>query len=376
MDFRLSEEEVIIQETVRNLAQEKLAPRAAEVDEKSLWPEENLRELAELGLFGTILDERYGGASASTMSYSVTLEEIAKACASTSVITSVTTMVGLAIQREGNEEQKEKWVSKIATGEEIGAFCLTEPSAGSDAGSLKTVAKVEGDMVHINGQKLWITNAAHAGIFLVMANENPEQGSRGISAFIVEKGTPGLKINAPEKKMGLNGSHTSAVFFDDVKVPIENRIGEKGKGLPIALKSLDTGRIGIASQALGIGQAAFDAAVNYSKEREQFGKPIGKFQGVGFRLADMRMKLDAGRLLTRRAAWMKDQGMKHTVESSIAKAFTTEAAFDITASAIRTHGGMGFSKELPVERYHRDIQATLLYEGTNDIQRIVISRGL
>ncbi len=376
MDFRLSEEDALIQETVRDLAQEKFVKRAVEVDEKSLWPEQNLKELAELGLLGTILDEKYGGAGASTMAYSVTLEEIAQACASTSVITSVTTMVGLAIQREGNEEQKEKWVSKIATGEEIGAFCLTEPGAGSDAGSLKTTATVEGDSVRINGQKLWITNAAHSGIFLVMAKENPELGSKGISAFVVEKDTPGLKINAPEKKMGLNGSHTSAVYFDDVVVPIENRIGEKGKGLSIALKSLDTGRIGIASQALGIAQAAFDAAVSYSKEREQFGKPIGQFQGVGFRLADMRMKLDAARLLTRRAAWMKDQGMRHTVESSIAKAFATEAAFDITAGAIRTHGGMGFSKELPVERYHRDIQATLIYEGTNDIQRLVISRGL
>jgi acyl-CoA dehydrogenase len=376
MDFTLGEEDLLIQSTVRDLAEKKFVPRAAKIDEESIWPEENLKELGELGLLGTILDQKYGGAGASTLSYAVTLEEIAKACASTSVITSVTTMVGNAIQREGSEEQKEKYIPKISNGEIIGAFCLTEPSAGSDAGSLKSTAVVERDQIILNGQKLWISNAHHAGVFLVMANENPEQGAKGISAFLIDKDTPGLTIGKPEKKTGLNGSLTAAIFMDNVKIPLENRLGESGKGFSIALKSLDTGRIGIAAQAVGIAQAAFNSSVQYAKEREQFGKPIGEFQGVSFRLADMKMKLDAARLLTYRAAWMKDKGKKHTMESSIAKAYATEAAFDITAAAIRTHGGMGFSKELPIERYHRDIQATLLYEGTNDIQRVVISRNL
>ncbi len=376
MDFNLSEDDKLIQETVRDLAMNKFAPRADEIDKKSIFPEQNIKELAELGLLGTILDPAYGGAGASTISYSVTLEEIAKACASTSVITSVTTMVGLAIQRNGTEEQKEKWVTKIASGEIIGAFCLTEPTAGSDAGSLKTSATVDGDEIVLNGQKLWITNAAHAGVFLVMANENPSLGHKGISAFVVESGSEGLEIGAPEKKMGLNGSHTCAVFFDNVRIPIENRLGEQGKGFSIALASLDTGRIGIASQALGIGEAAYQASVNFAKERNQFGQPIYNFQGVSFRIADMKMKLEAARLLTRKAAWMRDKGMKHTMESSMAKAFATEVACEVTQNAIKTHGGMGFSKELPVERYHRDIQATLLYEGTNDIQRVVMVKNI
>jgi alkylation response protein AidB-like acyl-CoA dehydrogenase len=371
MDFNLSDEEEIIQSTVRDLAQDSFKSRANEIDERSLFPEKNLKELAELGLLGSIIDEQYGGAGASTMSYSLILEEIAQTCASTSVIVSVTTMVGLAIQRSGNEEQKQKYIHRISEGQTLGAFCLTEPDAGSDPAAMKTTAVLEGDNYVLDGQKLWITNATHSDIFLVMANEDPQLGRKGISAFIVEKS----KIKN-EKKMGLNGSHTCAIFFDNVEIPKENRIGERGEGLGIALKSLDTGRIGIASQALGIGQAAFDASVEYARERQQFGKSIGKFQGVSFKIADMKMKLDTSRLVTRKAAWMKDNGYNHTMESSIAKAYSTEAAFDITAQAIRVHGGMGFSKELPLERYHRDIQATLIYEGTNEIQRLVISRNL
>ncbi|MCE7736757.1 MAG: acyl-CoA dehydrogenase [Candidatus Heimdallarchaeota archaeon] len=379
MDFNLSEEEDIIQSTIRDLAQNKFKPRSEKIDHESQFPEENLKELSELGLMGSIIDETYGGAGASTLSYSLILEEIAQACASTSVITSVTTMVGLAIQRAGSEDQKQKYIPQIADGSTLGAFCLTEPGAGSDAAAIKTTAKLEGDNYLLDGQKLWITNAAHSDIFLVMANEDPAIGRKGISAFVVEKSkvTEGkFTIGPPEKKMGLNGSHTCAIFFDNVHIPKENRIGTKGEGLGIALKSLDTGRIGIASQALGIGQAAFDASLDYAKERHQFGKSIGKFQGISFKIAEMKMKLDTARLVTRKAAWMKDQGMKHTMESSIAKAYATEAAFDITAQAIRVHGGMGFSKELPLERYHRDIQATLIYEGTNEIQRLVISRNL
>lgn len=376
MDFKLSDDEQLIQETVSALATDKFRPRAANIDANALWPEQNIKELGELGLFGTIIDEKYGGAGASTLSYAITLEEIAKACASTSVITSVTTMVGLAIQREGTESQKEKYLPKIVNGDIIGSFCLTEPNAGSDAGSLKTTATVKNDTVILNGQKLWITNAKHAGVYLIMAKETPELGAKGISAFLVDANTPGLVVNEPEKKMGLSGSHTSAVFLDNIEIPLENRLGTQHKGFAIALKSLDTGRIGIAAQALGIGQAAYEDSVKFAKEREQFGQPIANFQAISFRLANMKMKLDASRLLIYKAAWMKDQGIRHTKESSIAKAFATEAAFDVTADAIRIHGGMGFSKELAIERYHRDIQATLLYEGTNDIQRIVIARNI
>ncbi len=379
MDFKLSDDEQMILEIVRDLAQSKFKQRATEIDEKSLFPMENIKELAELGLLGSIISDDIGGSGSSTMSYSIILEEIAQACASTSVIVSVTTMVGKAIDREGNEEQRNKFVPSIAEGKVLGAFCLTEPEAGSDAAALKTVAVLEGDDYILNGQKLWITNAAHSEIFLVMAIEDPDLGRKGISAFIVEKSkiTSGkMTIGEPEKKMGLHGSHTCAVFFDEVRIPKENRLGKLGDGIKIALKSLDTGRIGIASQALGMAQAAFDEAVSYAKEREQFGRSIGKFQGVSFKIAEMKMKLDAARLVTRRAAWMNDQGMNHTMESSIAKAFTTEAASEITAEAIRVHGGMGFSKELPLERYHRDIQATLIYEGTNEIQRLVIARSL
>jgi butyryl-CoA dehydrogenase len=379
MDFKLSEDDAIIQSTVRALVEDNFLARAAEVDRDSRFPEENIRDLADLGLLGSLISPEYGGAGTSTMAYSVILEEIARACASTSVITSVTTMVGLAIERDGSEDQKHAYATPIAEGDTLGAFCLTEPGAGSDPAAMKTTAKLEDDQYILNGEKIWVTNGAHSNIFLVMANEDQSLGRRGISAFIVDKNQVNegqFEIGSPEKKMGLNGSHTCPIFFKDVGIPKENRLGVKGQGLGIALKSLDTGRIGIASQALGIGQAAFEAAVEYAKEREQFGRQIGKFQGVSFKIANMKMKLEAARLLTRKAAWMGDQQLTHTLESSIAKAYATESAFDITSQAIRVHGGMGYSKELPLERFHRDITATLLYEGTNEIQRLVISRNL
>ncbi len=372
MDFELSEDEKLILDAVRSVVNDKVRPLSTKVDDESYFPHENIEALGELGLFGSILHQEYGGADASSLTYSLILEEIAKACASTSVISSVTTMVGLAIQREGSPEQKSKWIPKIINGEVIGAFCLTESQAGSDPSNMKTKAKIIGDTIHITGQKLWITNASHAGVFLVMAKEDPH----GISAFLVDSKSKGITVNSPEKKMGLNGSHTSAVYFDDVEIPLTERLGNPGQGLRIALKSLDTGRIGIASQALGIGEAAFEIAREYARDRVQFGRPIHEFQAVGFRIAEMRMKLDASRLLIQKACWMRDKGLNHTMESSIAKAFSTEAAEWVTSAAIKTLGGMGFSKEFPLERYHRDIQATLIYEGTNDIQRLVIKRSI
>ncbi|MDH5403339.1 MAG: acyl-CoA dehydrogenase family protein [Candidatus Heimdallarchaeota archaeon] len=379
MDFNLTEDEQIIQSTIRDLAQTRFKDRARDIDLNSIYPSKNIKELAELGFMGSIIDEEYGGAGGSTITYSLVLEEIAKACASTSVIVSVATMVALAIQREGTNAQKENFIPRITSGQTLGAFCLTEPQAGSDPSRMKTKAELVGDDYILSGQKLWITNAAHSDIFLIMAREISDSNENSISAFIVDKTKiePNtLQIGEPEKKIGLNGSHTCALFLDNLTIPKENKLGQSGKGLSIALKSLDTGRIGIASQAIGIGSAAFEDSLNFAQEREQFGRRIGKFQGISFKFADMKMKLEASRLLTYKAAWLRDQGLNHTLESSIAKAYSTETANEITSNAVRIHGGMGISKELPIERYHRDVQATLIYEGTNEIQRLVIAREL
>ena len=379
MNFLLTEEEILIRDTIKDLSLSKFKDRATDIDSRKLFPTQNISELAELGLLGSIIDEKYGGAGSSILSYALILEEIAKSCASTSVITSVTTMVARAIEKAGSEKQKTDFLPRITSGETLGAFCLTEANAGSDPSSLQTSAKIKGNSYIINGEKLWVTNAPHADILLVMANENPDLGHKGISAFIIDKSqilSGDLKVGEPENKMGLNGSHTSPIFFNNVEIPIENKLSESGKGLSIALNSLDIGRIGIAAQATGIADAAFEASLAYSKQREQFNQPISKFQGISFKLADMKMKLEVARTMTHKAAWMADQGLKHTLESSMAKTIASENAFDITSNAIKIHGGMGYSKEYPLERYLRDVQATLIYEGTNEIQRLVISRSL
>lgn len=379
MNFLLTEEEILIRDTIKDLSLSKFKDRATDIDSRKLFPTQNISELAELGLLGSIIDEKYGGAGSSILSYALILEEIAKSCASTSVITSVTTMVARAIEKAGSEKQKTDFLPRITSGKTLGAFCLTEANAGSDPSSLQTSAKIKGNSYIINGEKLWVTNAPHADILLVMANENPDLGHKGISAFIIDKSqilSGDLDVGEPENKMGLNGSHTSPIFFNNVEIPIENKLSESGKGLSIALNSLDIGRIGIAAQATGIADAAFEASLAYSKQREQFNQPISKFQGISFKLADMKMKLEVARTMTHKAAWMADQGIKHTLESSMAKTIASENAFDITSNAIKIHGGMGYSKEYPLERYLRDVQATLIYEGTNEIQRLVISRSL
>ena len=379
MNFLLTEEEILIRDTINDLSLSKFKDRATDIDSRKLFPTQNISELAELGLLGSIIDEKYGGAGSSILSYALILEEIAKSCASTSVITSVTTMVARAIEKAGSEKQKTDLLPRITSGETLGAFCLTEANAGSDPSSLQTSAKIRGNSYIINGEKLWVTNAPHADILLVMASENPDLGHKGISAFIIDKSeilSGNLEVGEPENKMGLNGSHTSPIFFNNVEIPIENKLSESGKGLSIALNSLDIGRIGIAAQATGIADAAFEASLAYSKQREQFNQPISKFQGISFKLADMKMKLEVARTMTHKAAWMADQGLKHTLESSMAKTIASENAFDITSNAIKIHGGMGYSKEYPIERYLRDVQATLIYEGTNEIQRLVISRSL
>jgi len=379
MNFLLTEEEILIRDTIKDLSLSKFKDRATDIDSRKLFPTQNISELAELGLLGSIINEKYGGAGSSILSYALILEEIAKSCASTSVITSVTTMVARAIEKAGSEKQKTDFLPRITSGETLGAFCLTEANAGSDPSSLQTSAKIRGNSYIINGEKLWVTNAPHADILLVMASENPDLGHKGISAFIIDKSqisSGDLEVGEPENKMGLNGSHTSPIFFNNVEIPIENKLSESGKGLSIALNSLDIGRIGIAAQATGIADAAFEASLAYSKQREQFNQPISKFQGISFKLADMKMKLEVARTMTHKAAWMADQGLKHTLESSMAKTIASENAFDITSNAIKIHGGMGYSKEYPLERYLRDVQATLIYEGTNEIQRLVISRSL
>ena len=379
MNFLLTEEEILIRDTIKDLSLSKFKDRATDIDSRKLFPTQNISELAELGLLGSTIDEKYGGAGSSILSYALILEEIAKSCASTSVITSVTTMVARAIEKAGSEKQKTDFLPRITSGKTLGAFCLTEANAGSDPSSLQTSAKIKGNSYMINGEKLWVTNAPHADILLVMANENPDLGHKGISAFIIDKSqilSGDLEVGEPENKMGLNGSHTSPIFFNNVEIPIENKLSESGKGLSIALNSLDIGRIGIAAQATGIADAAFEASLAYSKQREQFNQPISKFQGISFKLADMKMKLEVARTMTHKAAWMADQGLKHTLESSMAKTIASENAFDITSNAIKIHGGMGYSKEYPLERYLRDVQATLIYEGTNEIQRLVISRSL
>ncbi|MEK9715268.1 MAG: acyl-CoA dehydrogenase family protein [Candidatus Heimdallarchaeota archaeon] len=379
MNFLLTEEEILIRDTIKDLSLSKFKDRATDIDSRKLFPTQNISELAELGLLGSIIDEKYGGAGSSILSYALILEEIAKSCASTSVITSVPTMVARAIEKAGSEKQKTDFLPRITSGKTLGAFCLTEANAGSDPSSLQTSAKIKGNSYIINGEKLWVTNAPHADILLVMANENPDLGHKGISAFIIDKSqilSGDLEVGEPENKMGLNGSHTSPIFFNNVEIPIENKLSESGKGLSIALNSLDIGRIGIAAQATGIADAAFEASLAYSKQREQFNQPISKFQGISFKLADMKMKLEVARTMTHKAAWMADQGLKHTLESSMAKTIASENAFDITSNAIKIHGGMGYSKEYPLERYLRDVQATLIYEGTNEIQRLVISRSL
>ena len=379
MNFLLTEEEILIRDTIKDLSLSKFKDRATDIDSRKLFPTQNISELEELGLLGSIIDEKYGGAGSSILSYALILEEIAKSCASTSVITSVTTMVARAIEKAGSEKQKTDFLPRITSGKTLGAFCLTEANAGSDPSSLQTSAKIKGNSYMINGEKLWVTNAPHADILLVMANENPDLGHKGISAFIIDKSqilSGDLEVGEPENKMGLNGSHTSPIFFNNVEIPIENKLSESGKGLSIALNSLDIGRIGIAAQATGIADAAFEASLAYSKQREQFNQPISKFQGISFKLADMKMKLEVARTMTHKAAWMADQGLKHTLESSMAKTIASENAFDITSNAIKIHGGMGYSKEYPLERYLRDVQATLIYEDTNEIQRLVISRSL
>ena len=375
MRFELSEEQLQIQEMVRNLARKSFAPGAARIDEESLYPLENTRRLAELGLLGMLFPVPYGGSEAGAVAYNIALREVASGCASTAVGMAVTSMVGETIWRFGDEEQRRKYLPGLASGSiGAGAFALTEPSAGSDAGSMKTFAEEDGDTYVLSGSKSFITNGTHAGVTIVLAVTQKEP--RQITAFIVERGTPGFAAGRPERKLGLKGSDTATLSFDECRIPKRNRLGASGEGFKIALSALDGGRIGIASQAIGIARAALDTAAAYAKERKQFGQPIADFQAIQWMLADSATELDAAQLLVYRAACLKDQGRPYTRESSMAKLFASEAGNRACHKAVQILGGYGYVSEYPVERHLRDVRVTTIYEGTSEVQRMVISRSM
>jgi acyl-CoA dehydrogenase len=376
MNLHFTEEQEMMRKMVRDFAASEIAPFIEKM-ENGEFPREILRKMGQLGLMGIPVPEQYGGAEMDFTSYIIAINELSKVSATMGVILSVHTSVGTnPILYFGTEEQKQKYVPKLASGEYLGAFCLTEPSAGSDAASLKSRAVRDGDDYVINGSKVFITNGGEADVYIVFAKTNPELGSKGVSAFIVEKNTPGLVIGKDEKKMGLHGSRTVQLTFEDMRVPAENLLGAPGEGFKIAMANLDVGRIGIAAQALGIAEAALSAATEYAKQRYQFGKPIAAQQGIGFKLADMATSVEAAKLLVYRAADLRQRGEKCGMEASMAKLFATRTAVEVATEAIQVFGGYGYTEDYPVERYFRDAKVTEIYEGTSEIQRIVISKYL
>ncbi len=377
MDFTLTEEHLMIRKAARDFAQNELLPGVIERDEKMEYPAEQMRKMAELGFMGMMVDPKYNGGGMDTISYVIAMEEISKVDNSCSVAMSVNnSLVCWGIEEYGSEGLKQKYLTKLATGEWLGAFCLSEPEAGSDATSQRTTAINKGDYYLLNGTKNWITNAGAADVFVVIAQSNPEKRHHGINAFLVERNWEGVSIGVKEKKLGIRSSYTNSVLFDDVKVPKANRLGEEGTGFKYAMKTLAGGRIGIAAQALGIAAGAYERALAYAKERKAFGKPIAEHQAIAFKLADMATEIDAARLLVYRAAWLKDQGKDYSVASSMAKLFASEVAMKTTVEAVQIHGGYGYVQEYHVERLMRDAKITQIYEGTSEIQRIVISRAI
>ncbi|MBN8694446.1 MAG: acyl-CoA dehydrogenase [Bacteroidetes bacterium] len=377
MHFELTEEHLMIQKAAREFAQNELKPGVIERDEQQKFPTEQVKKMAELGFLGMMVDPKYGGGGMDAISYVLAMEEISKVDASCSVIMSVNnSLVCWGLESFGTEEQKQKYLVPLAKGEKIGAFCLSEPEAGSDATSQKTTAIDMGDHYLLNGTKNWITNGNSASVYLVMAQTNVEAGHRGINCLIVEKGMPGFTVGPKENKMGIRASDTHSLMFDNVKVPKANRIGEEGFGFKFAMKTLGGGRIGIASQALGIASGAYELALAYSKERKAFGKEISKHQAIQFKLADMATRIEAARLMIFRAAWLKDRHLPMDKESAMAKVYASETAMWVTTEAVQIHGGYGYVKEYHVERLMRDAKITQIYEGTSEVQRIVISRAL
>ena len=374
MDLELTEEQQLLQKSVREFAESEVRPLAKELDETGHFPRELFKKAAELGLTGVTFPESEGGAGFDHVAYTIVIEEISRCCASTGVILSGHNSLYCApVHRYGTEEQKKKLLVPFARGERIGCFALTEPQAGSNAAALQTKAARKRDTYVINGTKAWITNGGAADAAIVYVNTDPAKGEKGITALVVEKGAPGFKIGKEEKKLGINATACCELIFTDCEVPRGNRIGNEGEGYKIALSTLDGGRIGVGAQAVGIAQGAFEAAVKYSQERMAFGHPISQFQAIQFMLADMATEIDAARLLVRKAAWKQDTGARFTMDAAIAKLFASEMSTRVTHKAIQIHGGNGYSREYPVERNYRDARITEIYEGTSEIQRLVIS---
>lgn len=377
MYFSLTEEQIAVRDAAREFARRELLPGVIDRDAKMQFPKEQVQKMAEMGFLGMMVSPEYGGGGMDTISYVLAMEEISKIDNSCSVIMSVNnSLVCWGIEKMGTEAQKQKYLPKLTSGEWIGSFCLSEPEAGSDATSQKTTAEDKGDHYVLNGTKNWITNGSSSSLHLVMAQANPEAGARGICTFIVEAGWKGVAIGAKEDKLGIRSSDTTSIMYNDVIVPKENLLGPAGDGFKFAMKTLTGGRIGIASQALGIASGAYELAVNYSKERKTFGKPISSHQAIAFKLADMATEIEAARLMVLRAAWMKDQGLDFGTAAAMAKLYASEVAMRHTVEAVQVHGGYGFVKEYHVERLMRDAKITQIYEGTSEVQRIVISRAI
>lgn len=377
MNFNFTEEQLAVRDAARDFAQKELLPGVIERDNKQEFPKEQIKMLGELGFMGMMVDPKYGGSGMDTVSYVLAIEEISKVDASTSVCMSVNnSLVCWGLENFGTEEQKQKYLRPLASGEKIGAFCLSEPEAGSDATSQRTIAEDKGDHYLLNGTKNWITNGNTASTYIVMAQTNPEKKHKGINALIVEKGMEGFTVGKKEDKLGIRGSDTHSLMFQDVKIPKENRIGDDGFGFTFAMTTLNGGRIGIASQALGIASGALELSLKYAQERKAFGVEIAKHQAIQFKLADMATQVEAARLLCIKAAQKKDAGEDFSMEGAMAKLFASDVAMKYTVEAVQIHGGYGFVKEFHVERLMRDAKITQIYEGTSEIQRIVISRGL
>ena len=377
MDFSLTEEHIMIRDAARDFAQTELLPGVIERDNKQEFPQELVRKMGDLGFMGIMVDPKYGGSGMDAISYVLVMEELSKIDASASVIVSVNnSLVCYGLETYASEIQKEKYLTKLATGEFVGAFCLSEPEAGSDATSQATTAEDKGDHYLINGTKNWITSGGRADVYLVIAQTDREKGHKGINAFIIEKGAEGFHVGPKEDKLGIRGSDTHTLQFNDVKVPKENRIGADGFGFTFAMKTLSGGRIGIAAQALGIAAGGYELALKYSKERKAFGTEICNHQAIAFKLADMYTEIEAARMLVMKAAWDKDQGNNYDMSSAMAKLYASKVAMEQTVEAVQIHGGNGFVKDYHVERLMRDAKITQIYEGTSEIQKIVISRGI
>jgi butyryl-CoA dehydrogenase len=383
MDFSLSSDQLLIRDTVRQFMETEMRPILREYEREGKFPAEQLRKLGDLGCCGMLVPEEWGGAGTDTVSYALMLEEVARVCASTAVALSVTnSVVGVPVWKFGSEAQKKKYLTPLSRGEILGAFCLTEPQAGSDAAGIQTRAVREGDHYVLNGTKAWVTNGGVSGVYLVFAKTDPDAGARGVTAFLVEPSFPGFRISRYEEKMGLHLSRSAEIVFDNCSVPVENRLGEEGQGLKIALESLDGGRVGIAAQALGLAQGAMEAAARYAKQRRTFGRPIAEYQAIQWMLADMQTEIEAARALTHYAAFMRDKESRVPgsgrlgSHASRAKLYASEMANRVAYRAVQVHGSVGYSRETDVERYYRDARVLTIYEGTSEMQRIVIARDL